>query len=252
MKRILLAGVGLLALATLAQPVVAADLPRAPVVKAPAAVAPFSWTGCYIGGNVGGIWARKKSSEDDPAIFDPLDRTSHTQSGVAAGGQLGCDYQSGAWVYGVQGMFDWTHSDATTSFQVDPQYSLNAKLSWFATITARLAYAVQPATLVYLKGGGAWVREKFRIDLNGVPFAFGRASTPGGWTIGVGVEHMFLPGWSAFLEYAYLDFGTKRTGFTLAPPPGDLTVPIKQHVHAVLVGLNYRFATGTAPVVTKY
>ena len=59
MKKIFLAAVALTALA--AAPAMAADLSR-PVYRAPPPPAPvyiFSWTGCYIGGHVGGLWAQK-------------------------------------------------------------------------------------------------------------------------------------------------------------------------------------------------
>jgi outer membrane immunogenic protein len=60
MKRIVLAGIGA---ALMAIPLAnAADLGR-PVYKAPPPeVVPFSWTGCYIGGNIGGGWGRETAS----------------------------------------------------------------------------------------------------------------------------------------------------------------------------------------------
>ena len=64
MKKILLTGVAGVTLLAIA-PAHAADLGR-PVYKAPPpVVAPvplFSWTGCYIGGHIGGGWGRKEIS----------------------------------------------------------------------------------------------------------------------------------------------------------------------------------------------
>src|SRR5689334_11806598 len=46
----------------------AADLAvKAPIYKAPPPVEIFTWTGCYIGGNVGGKWARTDGSVNIPA-----------------------------------------------------------------------------------------------------------------------------------------------------------------------------------------
>ena len=57
MRRILLGTAGLMALVS---PALAADI-RAPVYKAPPppVVPVWSWTGCYVGGHVGGLWARQ-------------------------------------------------------------------------------------------------------------------------------------------------------------------------------------------------
>src|SRR5262245_58299456 len=83
-------------------PASAADLPvKAPRV-APAPV--VTWTGCYIGGNGGYGWARKEYV--DPLDVPPANLGSHDAKGGVGGGQVGCDYQTGAWVFGVQGMFD--------------------------------------------------------------------------------------------------------------------------------------------------
>jgi outer membrane immunogenic protein len=73
----------------------AADLPR----KAPAYIPPappqVTWTGCYIGGNIGGAFG-------DASVNFPGGE-------VSSNGQIGCDYQfSGGWVVGFRNMFDGT------------------------------------------------------------------------------------------------------------------------------------------------
>src|ERR1700704_2516322 len=93
MKKVLLTGVALSAL--VAGPAVAADRGRnAPVYKAApvVAVAPMSWSGCYLGGNVGGLWGGKdwNVAPGGAAIG------SHDVSGVIGGVQAGCNVQSGA------------------------------------------------------------------------------------------------------------------------------------------------------------
>src|SRR5262245_61692381 len=93
MKKLLLATT-ILGLST---PVMAADMP----VKAPPRVveAVFSWTGCYIGVNVGGARARKENIDlFNPAVPDSLGK--HTATGLVGGGQIGCDYQVGQFVFG--------------------------------------------------------------------------------------------------------------------------------------------------------
>src|SRR5947209_581470 len=86
----------------LALPAFAADMPVKAPLKAPPPVV-LSWTGCYLGGNFGGGWADKHYT--DPLALPPaFDLGSHTAEGMVGGGQVGCDYQTGPWVFGAQGM----------------------------------------------------------------------------------------------------------------------------------------------------
>src|SRR5450755_4767988 len=98
----------------------AADLAARPYTKAPmmAPVMTYNWTGCYIGGNVGGGWARTNQSRvglvNGVAIVPPTDFGSGNGSNVIGGAQIGCDYQfAGNWVVGVQGMFDFGNIDSS-------------------------------------------------------------------------------------------------------------------------------------------
>jgi outer membrane immunogenic protein len=85
------------AFSALATSAIAADMP----VKAPPAPAPvYTWTGSYIGGNIG--WAEVSAHFDDSRLGDD-GRLS--KSGFAGGGQIGPDYQFASnWVIGVQGL----------------------------------------------------------------------------------------------------------------------------------------------------
>ena len=106
MKKLLLTTVSFAALA--AAPAVAADM-RVPAYRAPLPVYFFSWTGCYVGGNVGGVWVEKDFTVLSPAgpFFD--ETFSANASSVAGGLQGGCNYQfAGGWVVGIQGDYDWT------------------------------------------------------------------------------------------------------------------------------------------------
>jgi outer membrane immunogenic protein len=251
--------VGTVALAAIgmAGSAMAADLrARAPVYKAPPPVVAYNWTGCYVGGNVGYGWAPKQWTDGG------IEFTSHTADGVVGGGQLGCDYQTGPWVFGIQGMFDWSGMRGDSRSIIDPVLIDSTRVSWFATLTGRIGYAVQPMTLLYVKGGAAWVRDKhdeccvtattpvIEDEIGFLGDGFARV-TRYGWTVGAGFEHMFRHNWSFFVEYDYIGLGTRAVTFTPTPPT---TLPfiynIRQNVQTVLVGLNYRFGPG--PVVAKY
>ena len=93
MRKTLLTGTALVTLVS--GSAMAADLSRAPApapvyTKAPMMAPPFTWTGCYIGGNGGGLWAKKDwTNSAGPA------ESSVDLSGGLAGGQIGCNYQVG-------------------------------------------------------------------------------------------------------------------------------------------------------------
>jgi outer membrane immunogenic protein len=267
MKRFSLAGLvgtGLI-VAGFAQ---AADLGTRPVYKAPPIVAPvplFSWTGCYIGGHIGGAWGQKTFSDATVDTF-LIDDTDSTRSVRIGGGQVGCDYQFAPnWVIGIEGNLsgaDITGS-AINPFDDDGNMNLSVKTDWLGSVTPRLGFTIgDPRFLLFVKGGPAWARDRYQIaddDVNG-----SISETRSGWTIGGGIEWAFAPSWSVRIEYAFYDFGTKTLDFCssqTAPPLGALLlavqgchVNIQQEIQAITVGLNYRFGWGKTPtpVVAKY
>ena len=200
----------------------------------PAKAAPpaYNWTGCYIGGNIGGGWSHQ-TFERQPIHFG-WEGGSSNASGIVGGGQIGCDYQSGMWVFGAQGLFDLASIGSTTPFFFGKAFQ--TRVPWFATATGRVGYLAQPGLLVFARGGAAFVRDEFKFTRIG--FAAEPASvTRTGALVGGGFEWMFAPYWSLSVEYNYMGFGTDTVNF---PTPER----IYQHVHAVLVGLNFRFSTG--------
>jgi outer membrane immunogenic protein len=220
----------------------AADLPvKAPVRSVAAPVS--TWTGCYVGVNGGYGWAHKNWHDFNPYA----DQGSSTSTGGAFGGQLGCDYQTGAFVFGVQGMWDWASLDGSHPYASDPFYTDHSKVTSFATLTGRLGYAVQPASLLYVKGGAAWVRDKFTETCSDASYCPGTAkATRTGWTVGGGLEYRFAPSWSAFVEYNYMDFG-RKTSRLIYVDGSPYDYDIKQNVQTLLVGINYRFGGLTGP-----
>ena len=215
------------------QSAVAADLPaRGPVYKAPAALPAFSWTGCYVGGNVGGLWLNGDWTDSTGASGG-----SHTASGVTAGGQVGCNYQTGPWGFGVEGMFNW--ADASGDHTTPAGVGLHTGTNWLANVTGRVGYAVFDRNLLYVKGGGAWIDESHTATAAGVLFDAG-SKTRSGWTVGAGWEYAFAPNWSAKIEYNYMDFGNNSSSFCSAG--GVCTaLNVKETAHLALFGVNYRF-----------
>ena len=95
MKKVLLATAALAA--QIASPAMAADWPvMAPTYEAaPPPPAVYSWwTGCYVGGNLGGAWSRAEYALDNTVA---VERFTFTPLALIGGGQLGCQYQWNSW-----------------------------------------------------------------------------------------------------------------------------------------------------------
>jgi hypothetical protein len=128
------------------------------------------------------------------------------------------------------------------------------------SLTGRAGFATGPAgrTLLYAKGGAAWLSEQVDITTN-MPVYTG-LSTPvasldgsrWGWTVGAGVEQALAPAWSVKMEYDYANFGSvdaptpasyvqrvPGSNIVWTTPPG--TTSANQNIHAFKVGLNMKF-----------
>ena len=224
-----------LAGALLSSSAMAADLSR-PVYKAPPAGAlpvAYDWTGFYVGGHVGYGWA-KKDWQDSFGLYN----LSTNPNGFLGGGQVGFNYQIGQFVLGAEGDFSWTgiNSGSTVLGIVPPPgASFNTNVNWTSTLTGRAGIAFD-RWLVYGKGGVAWANDKFSTNAYTFPGTIEVTDTRIGWTAGAGVEYAFAPSWSAKLEYNFMDFGDKAVSFAPAT-----STTVDQHIHAVKLGINYKF-----------
>ncbi|MGY3449502.1 outer membrane protein [Bradyrhizobium sp. USDA 4353] len=223
----------------------AADLPMA--VKAPVAAAPFTWTGCYAGGHLGGAVNDDKSTNN---LGNSLD---YSAAGFVVGGQIGCDYQFAPnWVLGAEGRAAWTSLDnmrnetvrfpALGGLRVPSQ--LHIRNDFLASVTGRLGYVYNAKWLIYARGGAAWTREKlddaFFAPVAGVFTDPSATTTRTGWTAGGGIEWAFAAHWSANIEYNYYDFGTKSLLLT-GPVNRVNFAGFKDTIHAATIGVNYHF-----------
>jgi outer membrane immunogenic protein len=235
----------------------AADLGTRPAVKAPIySPAPASWTGCYIGGNVGGAWTRFGSTGVAFAglPFPPIDYGSQNGSSIIGGGQIGCDYQfSSNWVVGIQGQGEFGTATSSNPVAAFPGITARFAVRDTDTLTGRLGYAVAPMVLGYVKGGAAWAGATGAALLPGGSVGESANFTMTGYVVGAGLEWMFAPGWSVFGEYNYMDFGTKSVNFASTGagggafgPSGALadTVAVRLTEQIALVGINYKFNMG--------
>jgi outer membrane immunogenic protein len=233
----LLAAMGLtIALSQMAS---AADLPMKPAYKAPPMLAPtpvYNWTGFYVGGNLGRAWGNLEVSDvTNGGTISP------DASGFTGGGQFGYDYQMGPWVIGIRNLINGTNISKNLTY-TSPNFSgtINSHVNWFDTLTARGGYLVQPNLLLYVQGGAAWTKWDVTFNNNGSQVG-GISGSKTGWTAGGGVEWMFVPHWSAFLEYNYMGFGTYSNAVNTCIGATCGTFSGKADIQDVLVGVNYKF-----------
>jgi outer membrane immunogenic protein len=227
---------------TVSQRAQAADIargpshPYAPPAYVPPPVPIFGWTGCYVGGNIGGAWSNIDLSGVSGASF------SATNSGFAGGGQIGCDYQWNAWVVGIRNMLDATSLSNRTNISAVPfTGAVDSRTHWFDTLTARGGYLVTPQVLLYAQGGAAWTNTNITF-LDGSGAQLGQTSNDRtGWTVGAGVEWRFTPHWSVFAEYNFMGFGTQSATFTGCGGTCVVNANAKADVQNALVGMNYKF-----------
>jgi outer membrane immunogenic protein len=259
MNKFLTGSIAAVAMAVTA-PAFAADMAaRYSKAPAPAPVMVYNWTGCYIGGNVGGAWARiRETSVRVAGVPFVSDFGSNEATGVIGGAQVGCDYQfAGNFVVGIQGMFDFADLRSSNVLPAFPAFFSETRTKDVFTVTGRVGYLFAPQLLGYVKGGGAWARIDTTHFATVPPPTIVSESAVGqdrqGWTVGAGLEWMFAPGWSVFGEYNYMDFGRKDVGFVTGPLAVGIpsVVSTRFEVSQGLVGVNYKFNWG-GPVVAKY
>jgi outer membrane immunogenic protein len=219
----------------------AADLPTkappAPVYAPP----PFTWTGFYIGPNVGGGWGQGTVTDNATGgTFGTGERGA-----FAGGGQLGYNYQVGNVVFGVEGFFDGIASGNNNTSNIvtglaGHQFQGDANATWASTVAGRLGFTGPGFDhwLFYAKGGGGWVGSDAKIsDLtNGLSVS--SSSSQGGWMAGAGIEWAFAPNWTARVDYQYIGLN----GFSVAPVfVADRFVVNNPNVQTVTFGINYLF-----------
>jgi outer membrane immunogenic protein len=276
MKKLALA---IFALAISAVSASAADMAPAPVYTKAPIVAPvvYNWTGFYVGGNVGYSWGR---SSDYSTLTNPAGTVlfgssgSSDLDGVVGGGQIGYNWQTQNWVWGLEADIQGTGEQGSRYFDCPiggcsffPGVFANArppgpavpvtlgeKIDWFGTFRGRVGVLASPTVLLYATGGLAYGGVNSSETIGAPAFGFSNTNTSVGWTVGAGIEGAIGGNWTAKLEYLYMDLGTSSGSFLTTIPAlggGVLASNYSSHItdNILRVGINYRFG---GPVVAKY
>jgi outer membrane immunogenic protein len=261
MKKFLVATAASVALVASAS---AADIgyrPPPPVAPVVPVALPFNWTGCYLGGFVGGAWADDVTVNNGYAQVLGLPYSSWNyslDSSFIGGGTAGCNWQplGSAFVLGIEGelgAIDLNGSAYDPLFPLGPNVlNASAKIGdWYGMITGRGGFAID-RVLFYVKGGVAFVDESVTVTHPafpnlGIPAVAATASSNNAhWTLGGGIEWAFANNWSIKGEYMFI--GTDNNspcGFVGSGP-----IPAGNYcwnhsgldgISTAKFGLNYRF-----------
>ncbi len=256
LRRILLASVGVVALAGAA---FAAEPPPAPPPVYVPPVPIFTWTGVYIGGQIGYAWGTSNTNIGDN--FGDFTSFSTNNNGVIGGAHVGYNLQLNQFVIGLEGDVDGSSLSKTVTGTpliagvLFVPVTISGNLDVQGSIRGRIGYAWD-RVLLYATGGVAFGGFSGSIS---TPFGYDSASTTRvGWTVGGGLEYAVTNNWSIRAEYRYAQFGHSTVfatnsflvpGLAAVGAFGNRTI----NENRVQVGFSYKFETAPpAPVVAKY
>jgi outer membrane immunogenic protein len=176
------------------------------------------------------------------------------------GGQVGCNYQTGAWVWGVEADFDKASTGRSVTQINLPQppfpgrsaisTTISNDLNWIGSVRGRLGYTMTERWMFYVTGG--WADGDTQLTVSSVcptcaPARFAATGTVrqhGGGIIGWGSEYAIDNRWSLQTETAYFDLGRSSTlplVYNYGINTSSLVVSTKDRGWMTRVGINYKF-----------
>jgi outer membrane immunogenic protein len=233
----------------------AADLPikarPAPTVAPPAA---YNWTGCYLGANGGYAWGKSSHSvnfDDINTVPEFLFTDDLSTNGGIFGLHGGCNYQTGNFVFGIEGDYSWMNASKSISYTFsgagdNDSAAFTTKLKNLASVRGRVGLVglAENRALLYATGGFAWARFSYDFNLNdnGPVSAASLSFSPNGAVLGGGVEYAVWENIILRLEYLHYWFNKGYllpTTAVIGPAPGD-SVTLKS-ADEIRFGVSYLF-----------
>jgi outer membrane immunogenic protein len=225
-------------------PISAADMTMP--MKAPSYAPAFSWTGTYVGANIGGIWG---SFDVNPATTNNLTGnvgapgvTDIKNSNVIGGFQAGYNWQIGQWVLGFEQDYQFTGLKQTATFGAPAGLfragdSMAVKTDYLAATRARLGMAWD-RTLIYAAGG----LETGEFDVTSTYVARGAGGSPAlgftdaskfhfGFNVGAGIDYAVTNNVFIGVEYRYLDLGKETYNLGVFTPAGAAAQTVSSTVN---------------------
>lgn len=232
----------------------AADLKARPYTKAPPmpVASIYDWTGFYVGGQIGYDWRRDSNTERFVATGVPDGWSASSNPGGVVGGlHAGYNFQTKAFVYGVEADIEGANISGSGLYSQNGGAPItdhiNNKTDWQGSFRGRVGVAANN-WLFYGTGGVAWadIKHDYVTGIAGPPItSFSETRT--GWTVGAGVEYGISANWRARAEYRYTDYGTLTNNVGAQFVGGLQDQKITES--AVRGGVSYKWG---GPVVARY
>jgi outer membrane immunogenic protein len=241
-----------------------------PLAQPPPPVPLSSWQGFYLGASVGASWLHAVQNDTASASevtiaggfnYGIMGGSSSAPNGVGwlGGLNLGYDWQSGNFVYGLEGDISWLERDlasstgtfATTYVAGGTTYShpgntfRSSKVDALATFRARFGFDFN-GTLPYVTLGLAagQIKNTFGISSFGESALISQTSWVPGLVVGGGIEHKLNQHWSVRGEIDWIGFERRNLANPLfGTAYGSLTPTVSFANQLVIakLGLNLRF-----------
>jgi outer membrane immunogenic protein len=219
-------------LAAIAFPATAADLLRrypAPPAQQPLPPAPVgtTWSGFYVGGNLGAAFDPNDASIKDLSEEQDLSLKFSNDTELIGGVQGGYNWQMGSWVVGVEGDVDFADN-----------------INFLASARGRLGWAVGN-WLLYGTGGVAFIDTDTNfvvVSADDGPFGFNNGNNATGFLVGGGVDYKVSPHLSLGVEGLFYDFGSEDTHLVAGDEP--FVLKEDEDFAVVRARLNYHFNGG--------
>lgn len=198
----------------------------------------FSWTGLYVGADVGYAWGHDSTTEYFTATNTLTGlKWDYAPKGAVGGLYAGGNYQIGAMVLGLE--TDIEMAGIKGGFN-DPALggAGNTKIDWQGSLRGRLGFAAEKA-MFYGTGGLAYADISHTYNNLVVGSTETTSAVRTGWTAGVGVEVAVTQNLLVRAEYRYADFGHYRYNSVVTFP--GLTGQQEPTFSTVRVGAAYKF-----------
>lgn len=221
-----------------------------------------NWAGPYVGVNAGYGWGNADTNISPlptAAAFANLMPTTIKPkvNGAVAGGQVGYNWVSGNWVYGLEADMSWSGMKDTVMQTPIIQnngtpwagtLTVSQKITSFGTLRGRIGQDVGNNVLIFGSGGLAWGTVKTNLNSDfrpqgNVQYPASQSKTKLGWTLGGGVEWAFNPTTTFKVEYLYVNLGKQSITANPVPanPPFQVYYDWKAKAHIVRAGVNFLF-----------